>query len=127
MSLCALQAKSYALQMARNFKILPNAVVCTECELKGDITIGTGTVIHPKARIIAEAGPIIIGNYNLIEEQCEIINARDPSSGPHTESVMIIGNLNVFEVGSRCHALKVGDNNVFEAKSFVGREVEVRR
>ena len=30
--------------------------------------------MHPKARIIAEAGPIIIGEGNLIEEQCEIIN-----------------------------------------------------
>jgi len=30
--------------------------------------------VHPKARIIAEAGPIIIGEGNLIEERCEIIN-----------------------------------------------------
>ena len=29
--------------------------------LLGDITIGTKTVIHPKAKIIAESGPIIIG------------------------------------------------------------------
>ena len=29
--------------------------------ISGDITIGAKTVIHPKARIIAEAGPIIIG------------------------------------------------------------------
>lgn len=36
---------------------------------------GPRTVIHPKARIIAEAGPIIIGEGNLIEEQALIINA----------------------------------------------------
>jgi len=30
--------------------------------------------VHPKARIIAEGGPIIIGEGNLIEERCEIIN-----------------------------------------------------
>ena len=42
-------------------KISTGAVVCNECELKGDITIGARTVIHPKARIIAESGPIIIG------------------------------------------------------------------
>ena len=35
---------------------------------------GSRTVIHPKARIIADAGPIIIGEGNLIEEQAEIIN-----------------------------------------------------
>lgn len=31
-------------------------------------------MIHPKAEIIAEAGPIIIGENNLIEEQAKIIN-----------------------------------------------------
>lgn len=55
-------------------KIYPGAVVCTECELKGDITVGSNTVIHPRAQIIAEAGPIIIGENNLIEEQVQIIN-----------------------------------------------------
>ena len=47
-----------------NVKILGGAVVCNECELKGDITIGARTVIHPKARIIAESGPIIIGELD---------------------------------------------------------------
>ena len=36
--------------------------------------IGARTVIHPKAKIVAEAGPIIIGENNLIEEQAQIIN-----------------------------------------------------
>ena len=44
-----------------NVKILGGAVVCNECELRGDITIGARTVIHPKAGIVAESGPIIIG------------------------------------------------------------------
>lgn len=35
---------------------------------------GARTVVHPKARIIAEAGPIVIGEGNLIEEQVLIIN-----------------------------------------------------
>ena len=48
-----------------NIKIAPGAIVCNECELKGDITIGTKTVIHPKAKIIAESGPIIIGKVFL--------------------------------------------------------------
>ena len=30
------------------------------------VTIGPRTVIHPKARILAEAGPIFIGEGNLI-------------------------------------------------------------
>jgi len=48
--------------------------VCSECDLQGDITIGTRTVIHPRARIIASAGPIYIGENNIIEEQVQIIN-----------------------------------------------------
>ena len=35
---------------------------------------GARTVIHPKAKIFADAGPIIIGENNLIEEQAHIIN-----------------------------------------------------
>lgn len=35
---------------------------------------GARSVVHPKAKIVAEAGPIIIGENNLIEEQAQIIN-----------------------------------------------------
>lgn len=36
--------------------------------------VGARTVIHPKVRIIAEAGPVIIGEYNIIEELVHITN-----------------------------------------------------
>jgi dynactin-6 len=49
-------------------------MVCNECELRGDITIGSMTVVHPRASIVAEAGPIIIGDCNIVEEQARIIN-----------------------------------------------------
>lgn len=55
-------------------KVTPGAVVCLEADYYGEITIGSRTVIHPKARILAEAGPIIIGEGNLVEEQAQIIN-----------------------------------------------------
>ena len=54
-------------------KISTGAVVCNECELKGDITIGARTVIHPKARIIAESGPIIIGKLATLYFEAEKI------------------------------------------------------
>jgi len=106
-------------------KIAPGAVVCNECELKGDVTIGPRTVVHPKARIIAEAGPIIIGEGNLIEEQSEIINKAEEGMEPGTVPVMIIGNNNVFEVGSLSYSLKIGDSNILEAKCFVGRKTNL--
>lgn len=83
--------------------------------------------MHPKARIIADAGPIIIGEGNLIEEQALIINRsfmictykssptvratdwlvvlplRYPENiSPDDEvqpKTMVVGMNNVFEVG----------------------------
>ena len=116
------------------------------------MTIGPRTVVHPKARIIAEAGPIFIGEGNLIgwlfvcsvtcvllEEQSEIINRIDDGAEPGTTvPVMIIGNNNVFEVaksryspnlphkvGSVSESLKIGDSNILEAKCFVGRQANL--
>uniref|UniRef100_A0AAQ5XEB0 Dynactin subunit 6 n=1 Tax=Amphiprion ocellaris TaxID=80972 RepID=A0AAQ5XEB0_AMPOC len=68
------------LMAQKTAKIAAGAVVCVESEIRGDVTIGARTVVHPKARIIAEAGPIIIGEGNLIEEQALIIN-RNLSHG----------------------------------------------
>ncbi|XP_067106986.1 dynactin subunit 6-like [Osmerus mordax] len=111
----------------KSVKIAAGAVVCVESEIKGDVTIGPRTVVHPKARIIAEAGPIIIGEGNLIEEQAVIINSYPENITPDTEGVepktMTIGINNVFEVGCTSQALKIGDNNVIESKAEVGRNV----
>ncbi|KAJ8262307.1 hypothetical protein GJAV_G00164990 [Gymnothorax javanicus] len=111
----------------KSAKIAAGAVVCVECEIRGDVTIGPRTVVHPKARIIAEAGPIVIGEGNLIEEQALIINSHPENILPDTEGVepktMTIGTNNVFEVGCISQALKIGDNNVIESKADVGRNV----
>ncbi|XP_048110268.1 dynactin subunit 6-like isoform X1 [Alosa alosa] len=108
-------------------KIAAGAVVCVESEIRGDVTIGARTVVHPKARINAEAGPIIIGEGNLIEEQALIINSYPENIMPESEDVepktMSIGINNVFEVGCVSQALKIGDNNVIESKADVGRNV----
>lgn len=85
--------------------------------MDGDITIGLRNVIHPTATIIAEAGPIVIGDYNLIEENVCIIN-----KSPKT---MTIGSHNVFEVGARSETTSIGDDNVFESKCRVGNLTKV--
>nr|CAG4635832.1 EOG090X0I48 [Artemia franciscana] len=105
-------------------KIAPGAIVCKECDLVGDITIGTKTVIHPKAKILAEAGPIIIGDGNLIEEQTIIAN-RLKSETQDTLPVLVIGNNNVFEVDCHIEAAKIGDNNVIESKGKIDRDLAV--
>lgn len=109
--------------------IAPGALVCNESHLIGDVQIGSRTVIHPKAIIKAIDGPIIIGENNLIEEKVKIINQRSSEDnnkdGAGTVPIMIIGNNNVFEVDAESYALKIGDSNVLESKSSLGRRIEL--
>ncbi|GFV23778.1 dynactin subunit 6 [Trichonephila clavipes] len=104
--------------------IAPGAVVCKESELVGEITIGSRTVIHPKAHIIAEAGPIVIGESNLIEEQVQIIN-KSKNKDSDVQTPMVIGANNVFEVGAYVESVKIGDNNVLESKCIVGKHTQL--
>jgi len=106
-----------------DLKIAAGAMVCEDVELIGDITIGSRTIIHPKARIVAEAGPIVIGDFNIIEELVTITNKSSTSS--NTGKVLIIGNNNVFEVGANIEAIRIGDHNVIESKAVVGSSVEM--
>ncbi|GJQ66365.1 putative dynactin [Trypoxylus dichotomus] len=109
-----------------NIKIIAGAIVCHEAKLRGDVTIGAGTIMHPCASINAEAGPIIIGEKCLIEEQSKITH-RVPFDREEQKNipVLIVGSNNVFEVGCNVEACKIGDNNIFESKCFVGNKVTV--
>ncbi|XP_076808651.1 dynactin subunit 6-like isoform X1 [Clavelina lepadiformis] len=96
--------------------IAADAVVCEEATLEGSITIGPRCIVHPKATIIAKDGPIVIGESNLIEEQTKIINRNLP--GTEGNSPLIIGDNNLFEVGSEFEGKFIGSNNVLEAKGW---------
>lgn len=106
-----------------DLKIGSNCIICEDTKIQGDVTIGNGTILHPRVSIIAESGPIIIGEHNLIEEKAIIINKSDIESS--CNSSMVIGDYNVFEVGCRCESIKVGDYNIFETKSKTGRETAI--
>ena len=67
-------------------------------------------IISLPRQIIAEAGPIIIGENNLIEEQVQIHNIAPQSAGHSNCTVMIIGSNNVFEVDCFTEALNIGKN-----------------
>lgn len=107
-----------------NVKIASGAMVCEDCELIGDITIGSRTIIHPKVKIVAEAGPIVIGDFNIIEELVTITNPK-LSADANTGKVLIIGNNNVFEVGANIEAVRIGDHNIIECKAKVGPSVDI--
>ncbi|CAH0390177.1 unnamed protein product [Bemisia tabaci] len=104
--------------------IAVGSTVCKDIKLQGTVSIGTLTIIHPKASILAENGPIVIGDGNIIEEQSVIAN-KLPADANGEPQTLFVGNNNMFEVGCVCEAKSVGDNNVLEAKSYVGPEVEI--
>lgn len=109
---------------------MPRAVVCEDSIIKGDVTISSGAVVHPSAQIIAESGPIVIGENCIIEEYVKIIHRipqthklyQESSEKPH---VLVIGSNNIFEVGCTVEALKVGEKNIFESKSYVSPDVTI--
>ncbi|KAI8076654.1 trimeric LpxA-like protein [Gilbertella persicaria] len=89
----------------------PKSIVCQETELKGEISIGSGTVLHPQCRIIAESGPIYIGKNNIIEENVVIFNKNS--------TPLVIGDDNEFEVGCHVEGTRIGNNNVVEARARI--------
>ena len=101
-------------------------VACQPCFIKGSVTFGKGCIIHPSASIIADNGPIIIGDYNIIEERTLIQNkgVREVS-GTFTEATLEIGNFNLFEIESTIEYCKIGDCNKFEIKCkyCMGKEI----
>lgn len=105
---------------------MPGSVVCEETCLKGDITIASGCIVHTSASIIAEAGPIIIGENCIVEEYAKIIYKSKPGDDSvDRPATLIIGSNNVFEVGCTVEAIKIGERNIFECKSYVSSDVQI--
>ena len=100
-----------------NLTIGTRVIIAADADLRGEISVGSGTVIHPKATILALQGAISIGSNCIIEETAVIVNR---SSTP-----IKIGDHNLFEVGCRIEAASVGSYNVFEVRSRVAHNVKV--
>ncbi len=100
-----------------NLVVGTRVVIAQDADLRGEISVGSGTVIHPKATILALQGPISIGSNCIIEETAIIVNRRS--------TPIKIGDNNLFEVGCRIEAAGVGSHNVFEMRSRVAHNVKV--
>ncbi|KAK0545582.1 hypothetical protein OC846_004903 [Tilletia horrida] len=99
------------------FTVGSNVVCADDTDLRGEISIGSGTVIHPKATIVATQGPIVIGSGCIIEEAATIINRQ--------RTVMRIGDNNLFEVACRIESPRIGSYNTFEARSRTAQTVSI--
>jgi len=85
--------------------------------MRGDITVGSGTVVHPKAAIFALVGPIVIGMNCILEEGVILVNRR--------KEVMRIGDDNLFEIHCRVEAPSIGDFNTISTKSRLHHTVRL--
>lgn len=101
----------------RRLAVGANVVLCNEATLAGEIVLGANTVVHPRSSILADTAPIILGKSNIVEERVVLRNT--------TSDVIYVGDENIFEVGCVVEAAKVGNQNVFEAKSTVHRDAVI--
>ncbi|ORY92953.1 trimeric LpxA-like protein [Leucosporidium creatinivorum] len=90
------------------FSIGSKCTIVHDADLRGDITIGSGSVLHPRCSIVAYSGPIVIGSNCIIEETVIIVN--------RTKGVMRIGDNNHFQVGCRIESPQIGHSNIFNPR-----------
>ena len=115
-----------------------------DAQMFGDVALGHGTVIHPFARVLAIAGPIRFGEYNIIEEGALVENvaavpdtsascssssststpalqvgSRPPTAATVT-ATMTFGNHNIIGAKSIIRATTVGHGNRFMPRCEVG-------
>ncbi|KAJ1899693.1 hypothetical protein LPJ66_001951 [Kickxella alabastrina] len=92
-------------------QIAPQALVCKNTIIEGDVQIGNGTVVHVGASILAKNGPIIIGSNNIISERATIINNH---AHPLT-----IGDDNLIETDSRVEGRGMGHRNTVQVRGII--------
>ena len=97
--------------------ISSSAMVSTSAVIEGDVFIGPGTIVNPLCEIRAKNGPICIGEDNIFEECAKVFSASTEGTDYERNVGMVIGNLNLFEVGSVVEALEIGNCNVVEIKA----------
>ncbi|KAL4742472.1 trimeric LpxA-like protein [Aspergillus similis] len=116
----------------------PSAVIAEQTYFCGpySISIGRGTIIHPRVRICATEGPIRIGDGCIISEKSVIgtypppaVPADSTSSGSGSigeersiviSNNVIIGLQAVVHPGARVHSFAVVDN-----QAVIGRSVDI--
>lgn len=96
------------------------SIICSACDVQGNVTFGKGCVVHPGCSILAEGGDIIIGDNNIIEERVVIYNKapkeKPPGWAPKT---MRIGSFNLFEVGTFVETSDIGSFNMFQHRAHL--------
>ena len=97
--------------------IFSNAEITKSAE--SDIIFGNGCIVHPKAKIYCDEGcELIFGDYNIIEENVEIIVKKGlDANGNVVGRKITVGNYNFFKAFSYVENTLIGDNNLISNKA----------
>ncbi|CAL3969146.1 hypothetical protein PZA11_006224 [Diplocarpon coronariae] len=99
----------------------PSLVIAEQAALVGTklITLGSNTVIHPRAKLNSGYGQITVGSNCIISERSQIGLQSDPPGDE--EYGVILENAVVIEVGATIEARRVGEGTVVENNARVGK------
>lgn len=104
--------------------IHPTAIVSDKAQITGTfpVEVGEDTVIHPFARIRAEAGKVVVGRKCVIWEKA-VIGAGKAADGDRGDASVILQDYVTVESGASIEASVVGEGSEIGVKAAVGRGV----
>ena len=100
-----------------------NPIVCKDTKVdllnNGHLSLGYGTILHPKSTLIIDGCSLIIGEYNIIEENvtikvCPFYNALLEQ---YENKTIYIGNFNHFRIGSYLQNTSVENNCLIDYRA----------
>jgi dynactin 6 len=83
------------------------------------ITLGSNTVVHPRAKFSSAHAPITVGSNCIICERSSI--GFQSEAAPNERQGVVIQNGVVIEVGAVVEAKTVGDGTVIEVQAKIGK------
>ena len=85
----------------------------------GKLSLGYGTILHPKSTLIIDGCSLIIGEYNIIEENVTIKVCPSYSAliEKYVNTTIYIGNFNHFRIGSYLQNTCVENNCLIDYRA----------
>ena len=83
------------------------------------ITLGSNTVVHPRAKFSSAHAPIAVGSNCIICERSSI--GFQSEASPNERQGVVIQNGVVIEVGAVVEAKTVGEGTVIEVQAKIGK------
>lgn len=96
-------------------------IIADQASLTGThlITLGSNTVVHPRAKLNSTYASITIGNNCILSER-SIIGLQSEASGKENEGVLIENGV-VVEVGATVEAMSIGEGCLIEINARIGK------